>query len=73
MLAVFNELPKFCAKCGKQQSWDDFDRTDFFAGASMGCLSCGMHYAYLDGTKLLAAAAEGGDIGRYVSIEDVNQ
>ncbi len=70
MLAIFNELPRFCPACGDPQKWDNFGRDDFFAGASMTC-KCGLHYAYLDGAKLLAAASEGGDIGRYLKPEDL--
>ena len=65
MIALMNFTPTHCPNCGKEKEWDTYDRQDFFAGASQQC-GCGLHYAYLDGRKLLAATDGNGDMTRYV-------
>jgi hypothetical protein len=71
MLAIFNEPPRHCPNCGRVEKWDNSGRQDFYAGASHTCPDCGLHFAYVTGPKLLKLAAETGDIGRYVTPQEV--
>jgi rubredoxin len=72
-IATFNFIPQSCPMCGHAplSKWDAYGRQDFFAGASHTCPGCGLHYAYASGDKILATAAECGDMGRYVDAADV--
>lgn len=76
MIALFNECPDFCPKCGCGLSQFHLNRDsqqDFLSGASCTCPKCKCSYAYASSEHLLAAAkASGGDLARYIDADENN-
>lgn len=50
-LQTYEKTDLYCAKCGKQEVWDQLGPGDYYVGNESYCLACGFGCFYLGGPK----------------------